>query len=87
MIPTTLAVTVSAPALSSGIATQQALLDVGRTLAPFGWGICAYVAVVLVALLAAIAVEAFRTRDTVATRPLAAGAPPSPWTAPARSPS
>ena len=59
-------VTVTAPALSSGIA-QPALLAVSRILAPFGWGICTYVTVVLVAFLAAIAVEEWRTRHGAAT--------------------
>jgi hypothetical protein len=68
MILTMLAVTVTALPLGSSIATQQVLPDVGRILAPLGWGICAYVAVVLVVLLATIAVEAWWTRASMATQ-------------------
>jgi len=56
-VSTTFAVTMTALVPGAGIATYPALRDLGDTLAPLGWAACAYVGMLLVALLGTIAVR------------------------------
>jgi hypothetical protein len=57
-----------APPFGAGIPMQQALLDAGATLAPFGWSLGVVASVVLATLLANVVLSAGGRRGGATTR-------------------